>query len=164
MRIFKLSLFIAVLALSVSCEKEYTETGEVFFSGITNRDENGNRNGNFDPMDWKLNTTFNGSENALFSVDNLPVCGDATDTAFLVYSYPNPSNGVLAFGSIVQMDSVSLRIVDDNYKVLYSKDGLTNPSISIHENGDGGSRMVRLYYRFYNGACKYQGYGDLSIR
>ncbi|WP_417608600.1 hypothetical protein [Owenweeksia hongkongensis] len=164
MKIFKLSLLITVIALSVSCEKEYIETGEVFFSGITNRDGNGDLNGNIDPMDWNLNTTFTSQEDALFAADNLPICTDANDTLLKTYVYPNPNNGVFTFGSIIQMDSIALKIVDDNFTILYENDNLTSLSLTIHENGDGGSRLVRMYYRVYNGACKYQGYGDLSIR
>lgn len=164
MKILKLSLLTALISTSFACKKEHTETAEVFFSGITNRDEDGNLNGFVDEDDWNLNTTFNSKENALFPADNFSICGDATDTVLKVYSYPNPSNGVFLFGCIIEFDSISLRVVDDNYKVLYAKDNLTRPSLSIVENGDGGSRLVRMYYRAYNDSCVYQGYGDLSIR
>lgn len=164
MKIFKLTLFVSLIVISISCEKEFKETAEVFFSGITNRDENNELNGFVDSTDWQLNTVFSSRENGLFNADNLPICGDATDTVYKVYSYPNPSNGVFVFGSITPMDSISIRIVDDNYEILYQKDGLTIPSLSIVENGDGGSRLVRMYYRIYYESCKYQGYGDLSIR
>lgn len=165
MKFFKLTLLLSItVAITFSCAEEYKETAEVFFAGITNRDNDGEPNGFVDENDWNLNTVFNKRENDLFKPDNLPICSDATDTVFQVYSFPNPSTGVFVFGSIVYMDSISLRIVDDNYNVLYSKDGLTDPSLSIYENGDGGSRLVRMYYRVYNDSCKYQGYGDLSIR
>ena len=164
MKIFKLSLVACLLISCFACEKEDTETAQVFFSGITNRDGNGNENGNVDPDDWNLNVTFNAQERALFPADNLPICTDALDTVYSVYVYPNPCSGIFVFGSIIQMDRIALRIVDDNYNVLFAQDSLTSPSLSINEQGDGGSRMVRMYYSVYNDTCKYQGYGDISLR
>ncbi len=163
MRIVKLGLIACLLISSFACEKEDIESALVFFSGITERDNVGNLNGSIDPMDWTLDATFTSRENALFPADNLPICSDASDTIFRVYSYPNPSQGIFAFGSLVQMDRIALRIVDDNFNILFKEDSLTSQTLTINEDEDGGSRVVRLYYRVYNGGCKYQGYGDLSI-
>ena len=156
-------MVIAIGALAGCKEEEKKEEPKISIEGFTVRDGNGNLVGNVDPADWNLNTTFNNMENALFPEDNLPVCSDHVDTAYQVFVYPNPNDGIFVFGSIVPREHVSLRIVDEYMNVLYKKDSLTSTTLTITEDKDAGLRAVRLYYRVYRDSCKYQGYGDIGI-
>lgn len=165
MKAFKIIPLLLFLIFIMSCKDEpEEEEPKIAISGITERDGNGELTGNNDPADWNLNTTFNSMENKLFRSDDLAICADAEDSIYNVQVYPNPNDGVFNFETIIPNESISVRIVDDQLDVLFSKDSITGGTLTISENGDGGTRKVRLYYRVYNGACKYQGYGDIFIR
>lgn len=165
MKYLNFALLVIMLSGVTSCkDDDDTEDPKIAIKGITVRDEEGNIAGSVDPADWNLNTEFNSMENKLFSSTNLPVCDDHGDSTYSVSVFPNPNDGVFLFKTIVPHDNISVRIVDENLKVLYRNDSISGTGITITEDKDGGRRAVRLYYRIFNENCIYQGYGDISIR
>lgn len=166
MKTLKLLLVVLMLGSFTSCKDDDGDTDDpkIAIKGITVRDDEGNIAGSIDPADWNLNSEYNDLENKLFPSTNLPICADHADSSYTVSVYPNPNDGVFVFGSIVPHDHISVRIVDENLKILYSNDSITGTALTITEDKDGGKRAVRLYYRIFNENCIYQGYGDISIR
>lgn len=165
MKWFRLLTIASLIVLSASCkEEEDKEDPKINISGFTERDGNGQLSGNVDPADWGFNTTFNGMEQKLFPTDELSICGDHADTSHKLVLYPNPNDGIFVLASQVPNERISIRIVDEYLKVLYKNDSVTSSALTISENKESGRRKVRMYYTIYNDSCKYQGYGDISIK
>lgn len=154
-------LMIFLSSLLSSCREDGCNP-MLNFSGITERDENGKLI-TTDENDWKLKDHWQQRERALFdkAYDNTCVA----PPNFSVMAYPNPNQGTfqIVFNKS-NATTVDLRLVDFDCRRLITVDGITSNSIALQPENYNKEGIVRLFYRFIEDGCEYQGHGDIMIR
>lgn len=155
-----LSLCLILLIIFMSCNKDQDE---INFEGITSRDEQGVLIYN-DPDDWRLNDTWVAAESSLFS-DNQNINCENDFESYSIKASPNPCKDFIIINKTNPINSqFSLRIVDQDFNLLFSNDSLNNASYRIDINGlNRSNQVIRLYYKFHGEACVYKGHGDIEI-
>jgi hypothetical protein len=155
-------LFLIVIPLLIGSCKENATEEPVIFSGISVYDEFGVLISE-DTTDWQLLDRWQSVEKQLFD-EQMPFC-DTTGGGFSVFAYPNPCSEMLVL-DFTQPGShlISLRLVDQDFNVLYSKDTTVSNSWILNPeyltfNGD----MIRLYYKFSDENCEFRGHGDIRV-
>lgn len=162
----KKMILLALVALySFSCTKETTNqtTETIAFNGFSFIEENGNIVRE-DPTDWLTSDKWNSTELGLFGLKAIPAL--CTNTlAAPVTAYPIPSNGNFFFQNGISSSArMEIRIVDKNYKKLYSNDSIYNNTYAFDLTGKVKSDTVRIYYRIIEKTCELHGHGDLFIK
>ena len=157
----KIFILFALLISFFSCKEQDEEP--VIFSGITERDEFGVMYSE-DSTDWQLFDHWNSTEKALFENSKRDFC-DTTEGEFSVIVYPNPCSNMLIINFMQSgTKQISLRLVDQDFNVLFSKDTTISSSLFINPgylafNGD----LIRLYYKFSSDDCELRGHGDIRV-
>lgn len=153
-----LSTFVCLFS---SCKKEQTT-----FSGVTYRDDSGNQiGGTPDTEDWLLNDNWNGQERSLFSVSNNSLC--SSNSSIQVIAYPNPNLGNFNIHTIGtdSTQTISLRVVNQNFDVLTSRDNVSSNDIHLSvQSLITSNQIVRVYYKISENDCEYRGHGDIQIQ
>jgi hypothetical protein len=157
-----ITVIICLLVASVlsSCAPD-TCKGIGKFSGITERDDNGKLMSQ-DKNDWTLHDHWNDDEHALFDKTYKTNC--APPSNFTITAYPNPTKGQFQVSfNKTSATRVDLRLIDSDCNILTSRDGLQSNSFGMQAKTKKKNGMVRLYYRFLEDGCEYEGHGDVRI-
>jgi hypothetical protein len=164
------NLFLAAgVFLLSACHKTETEPIPTF-SGITERDVFGSPMTNTpDPDDWNYNDHWTNRERALFGSSNSSLCADTLASATCL-AFPNPCGNILSmyvYGNN-PAQTIALRIVNQKYEVLVSKDNIpTSGGIGGVFDLDVSSipkhQIVRVYYKISGNGCAYHGHGDVQM-
>lgn len=160
-------LFTSIVVMSVlfSCDKD-AENGIPEFTGITSTDQNAVIIGGVDTTDWRENETWLQIEKDLFSdFSNLTFNYTSDSTMMVSPAFPNPCSDILNLN--YQKDSsveLQLRIVDEDFNLLFSLNSIYSDAISISLNDinslNTGDKF-RVYYIFKQGnTCIAKGHGD----
>ena len=152
-------IFIIVL-LFISCKK-YGCDSEFIFDGITERDERGQLIKD-ENADWTLKDKWGDTEKSLFDTTYNTTC--YAPSKYTISVHPNPTSGPFQvnFTKSAAMH-VDMRLVDADCNVITSIDDIRANSYGMQVNLDK-SKIVRLYYRFIEDGCEYQGHGDILVR
>lgn len=116
-----------------------------------------------DKGDWGLKDKWSEREQALFEtlykIDCYP------PSTFSIVAYPNPTDGVfqLAFNKS-NATQVDIRLVDSGCRILLSHDAIKKNTIGLSAVDFDGNGIIRLYYKFIEDGCEYQGHGDIEIK
>jgi hypothetical protein len=152
---------IICLLIFSSCRKYGCDSADIF-SGITERDENGQLIKS-DDNDWKLKDSWGDQEQALFDKTYDKTC--FLPSHFTISVHPNPTPGPFQVSfTKTAATHLDLRLVDSDCNVITSKDNLTANAMGMQVNTEEKSKIVRLYYRFVEDGCEYQGHGDIMIK
>jgi hypothetical protein len=131
------------------------------FSGITKRNSAGILVSH-DDGDWTLKDKWGNREIELFDKDYNTDC--YPPYTYSILAYPNPTKGefqlVFDKSNATQVD---IRLVDFDCRVLVSHDGIRSNSIGLQSGNYTRNGIVRLYYKFIEDGCEYQGHGDIQI-
>lgn len=159
MRYMLLMIFLSIL--QTSCREDGCNP-MVNFSGITERDDAGKLL-SVDEHDWKFKDHWKEPEKALFDKSYNSDC--VAPSNFTIMAYPNPNEGTfqIAFNKSAAT-KVDLRLVDFDCRRLISVDDITSNSIALQPENYNKDGIVRLYYRFIEDGCEYQGHGDIMIK
>jgi hypothetical protein len=158
-------LFLCILAAD-ACTKDNTPESKAtkfYFTGITPTDQNGNLMAAPDTSDWKTGDVWPEAAEKLFANTGAMTC-----TPYYKYNiaaFPNPCKN--SFMTSFTKDSatlVSVRLVDENLKVLVSIDSVTARTIQINVSSFGIKDTMRLYYKFIKDNCEFRGHGDIVIQ
>lgn len=161
----KIFLYATVVFCTFSCAKENTTNGvdPIIFNGFSFVEENGNVVSE-DPTDWLTNDKWNSSELGLFGLTTAPTYCTNTLAAPII-AYPIPCNGKFFFQNGISSSSrMELRIVDKNYKKLYSNDSIYNNTYAFDITGKVKFDTVRIYYRIIEKTCELHGHGDVYVK
>lgn len=143
----------------LSCEKDKSDN---IFTGITNTTNVGDIISS-DDTDWNFNDSWNAKEASLFDLSYEQSCiSDVAD--YSIIAFPNPCQNIVNIYFDLPMDNfISMRLVDENYKVLLSLDSLTS-GVAINLNSLAiENQMIRAYYKVYGLECELKGHGDIKI-
>ncbi|HUR29830.1 MAG TPA: hypothetical protein VMZ69_00290 [Saprospiraceae bacterium] len=156
------SIFLLVLIafLFQSCGKETDCKAFSGFSGITERDKWGILL-KADNNDWSFRDHWGNKELALFDTTYKTNC--FPPSSFTISVYPNPTDGV--FNVVFQKTvptKVDLRLVDSKCTTIVYHDHIEKNTIGL-QAGDIKNDIVRLYYKFIEDGCEYEGHGDVQI-
>ena len=115
-----------------------------------------------DKDDWTLRDKWIEGENNLFDTIYKTDCYPSS--AFSIVAYPNPTPGEfqLIFSKTLYT-IVDIRLVDAECNVLVSRTGINSNSIGLHSGNLKKNGIIRLYYKFIEDGCEYQGHGDIQI-
>ncbi len=132
------------------------------FSGITERDESGKLI-RADSKDWTFHDQWSDQEKGLFGSSYKTNCPPPSH--FTIMAYPNPTDAQFNI-TVNKTDAtrVELRLVDDDCTTFISLDEMRSNSIGLQPEGFKQHGLVRLYYKFIEDGCEYQGHGDIHIR
>lgn len=150
-------LFITTLTLLFSsCKKDQTT-----FSGISMTDANGTPIGTPDTDDWNLNDNWNSQEQGLFGGSN-SLC--SSSSSIQIEAFPNPNNGIFSVYAIGidSTQTISFRVVNQNFEVLASRDNSSSGNNIFNVNTP--NQIVRVYYKISGNGCEYKGHGDVQIQ
>lgn len=88
----------------------------------------------------------------------------APPSHFTIVAYPNPTTGQfqVTFNKTVPT-RVDLRLIDSECRTITSRDGIESNSFAFQAGSGKKEGMVRLYYKFIEDGCEYQGHGDIQI-
>ncbi len=154
-------LLALVFILSASC-KEDDCNPLMNFSGITERDDRGKLL-TADTKDWTLKDKWSDHEKHLFSSTHKTNCFPPSH--FSIMAYPNPTEGTFQVNfSKSEATKVEIRLVDFDCRTLISVDDIESNSIGLEPGNFEGTGIVRLYYKFIEDGCEYQGHGDIQIQ
>jgi hypothetical protein len=158
-----LTTFLAitmVIFMSSSCREGSCDPLNSF-NGITQRDDSGKLIKE-DKMDWKFGDKWEEREQSLFPTNLDNTC--IPPPRYTIIAYPNPTSGsfnvMFNKGDYTKVD---LRLVDFDCRTLISIDDFEDNSIGLEPANIGKKGIVRLYYRFVEDGCEYQGHGDIRI-
>ncbi len=137
------------------------------FTGIYQRDINGQPFGASDTTDWGWKDAWCPEAEALFAdrpaviVDTLPL------DSFLAAAFPNPASDDLVLRFFrADTSHVELRIVNEQFQRLYSTDSVVNNwhYIDTDTVAEYRPQIVRVYYRLVHAdGTAHRGHGDLKI-
>lgn len=164
-----LILFVlGVFTMLTSCgnNKEDNNTPQtpnttIVFSGLTKTDASGAIYA-LDSTDWTITDKWQQKEIDLFP--NTLSTGCTASALMTVATYPNPCNGV--FSMALQKPKAarfSLRVVDEKFRVLLTKDTLSGDSYNFN-TPTTLKDTVRVYYKFILNNCEYRGHGDILFQ
>ncbi len=154
-------LLLFAFAFLLSCKKEepIVKEDNIYFKGITAKDDNGVPISN-DSTDWNIKDSWMDKEKNLFSKHYKTDCQPGFD--YLIDLYPNPNNGIFSLYLKMPNDArLDLRMVDRSYNLLFSKDSIEVNLISFNLENLVLKDTVRMYYKFVNAGCEYRGHGDI---
>ncbi len=161
----KILLYATIVFCTFSCGKENNTNGidPIIFNGFSFIEENGHIVSE-DPTDWLTNDKWNSSELGLFGLSALPIfC--TNPLAAPISAYPIPNNGKFFFQNGISSSArMELRIVDKNYKKLYSNDSIYNNTYALDLTGKVKLDTVRIYYRIIEKTCELHGHGDVFVK
>ena len=151
---------LAILMLeTVSCTDKIENTT---FTGITNRNEQGEITGSVDESDWNFDDTWNEVEHALFTESFELNC--EIDNNHGIMAYPNPCNDIIYLNFYFDDNRrVAYRIVDNNYNIIYSTDNASSPMAISFDLLKIKKQVVRVYYKVLGEDCELRGHGDIKI-
>ena len=131
------------------------------FSGITQRDDTGKLL-SLDKNDWTLRDHWNDAELALFDKTYKTNCTPPSN--FTITAYPNPTTGQfqVTFNKTTAT-RVDLRLVDSECNILTARDGIEGNSFGMQASSSKKNGVARLYYKFIEDGCEYEGHGDIRI-
>jgi len=131
------------------------------FSGITERDDDGKLLSQ-DKDDWTLHDHWDDAELALFGETYKTNC--VAPSQFSITAYPNPTSGQFqVMFNKTEATRVDLRLVDSECNLITAKDGLQKNSAGLQARSNKKNGLVRLYYKFIEDGCEYEGHGDIRI-
>ena len=160
MKLIYHSLFLFVILINISCKKNGCGIFTTF-SDFTERDPYSTLIRN-DPDDWTLKDHWDEWEMNLFDTTYKTNC--VAPSNFSIVAYPNPTSGPFQLSfSKTRATKVDYRLIDDECNVIASRDDITGNAMGLQAGAikDG---IVRLYYRFVEDGCEYQGHGDIMIK
>jgi len=131
------------------------------FSGITERDDNGKLL-KADKNDWTLRDHWTDGEMDLFDTTYNIKC--PAPSHFTIIAYPNPTSGQfqVIFNKTVPT-RVDLRLIDSECGIVSTHNGIETNTFAFQAGSGKKDGMVRLYYKFIEDGCEYQGHGDIQI-
>lgn len=155
-----IALWLLIFCFVASCRNQACEDIRSF-SGVTERDANGNLIGP-DNDDWTLRDHWSDGEISLFDTTYNTNCFPPSH--FTIIAYPNPTTGQfqVTFNKTVAT-RVDLRLIDSECRAITSRDGIQTNSFAFQARTEKKVGMVRLYYKFIEDGCEYQGHGDIQI-
>lgn len=131
------------------------------FSGITQRDDSGKLISR-DNDDWNLHDHWDEAELALFEKTYKTNC--TPPSHFTITAYPNPTTGQFqVLFNKTNATRVDLRLVDSECNVLTARDGIESNSFGMQAKSNKPNGVARLYYKFIEDGCEYEGHGDIRI-
>jgi hypothetical protein len=153
-----------IFLFSCHPEEKNISNDPYVFSGISMKDESG-QDLSIDTNDWKLMEFWDKRERALFGDRGILPC-DTAQFYWAISAYPNPASAVLNLW-VSKPDSAkySYRLVDQNLRVILSKDSVSEKNISLNLTGlNASDSILRMYYIFIGDNCQLNGHGDIEIR
>jgi hypothetical protein len=157
-------LLILLVTTGLGCKKEkQSDTKKIYFTGISPKDQNGNTVAAPDSNDWNTSDVWADQEEALFSNKYTANC--TPTTGYNIMAYPNPCRNVFYLDLRKNPSTrMELRLVDENFKVLFSSDSITENNLAVQAGALGIKGTVRLYYKFIENNCEFKGHGDVLIQ
>lgn len=161
----KTAVFLILMILISSCKEKADNPraeSKIYFTGLTQTDNIGWPI-TVDSTDWKTNDTWVKQEADLFTSTYQTDCIQAFDNK--IYQYPNPCSGtfILSF-SKPETTRLELRLVDKNFKLVFSVDSIIGNTVQFNANAFGIKDTLRLYYKFIENNCEFRGHGDILIK
>lgn len=157
-----ISSLLTLWIITFSSCRKYGCDSEFMFAGITERDESGKLVKN-DDSDWSLNDKWGDQEKALFDTTYNTTCFPPSH--FTITAHPNPSTGQFQVRfTKTAATHLDIRLVDSDCNIISSQDRISANSIGLGVKAVEKSKIVRLYYRFVEDGCEYQGHGDIMVR
>ena len=153
-------IYITIICIILSGCKEDSCSSLSGFSGITERDDFGKLI-KTDENDWTLKDHWSSAESGLFEKAYRTDC--VPPSSFAITAHPNPTNGPFQVNfSKTDYTKVDLRLVDSNCNIILSHDNIQSNTLGMQAGGvkDG---VVRLYYKFVEDGCEYEGHGDIKL-
>lgn len=137
---------------------------KIYFTGLTQVDDQGQALASPDPTDWRLDDVWTAQESALFASSTLPLCSSLPDST-LVYAAPNPCKNVFMLGLFKAPGGATwrFRIVDENFAQLMTYDAaLGVKQVAINTAGFPKD-TVRVYFQLEQPGCVWRGHGDVLV-
>lgn len=163
-RLANTAFLVLLTIIAPGCKKQNTITKDrIYFTGISPTDQNGNIMAAPDSTDWNASDKWGEQEEGLFANNNATNCTPSFD--YKIAAYPNPCRYI--FNLYLQKNPstrMELRLVDENFKLLFSSNSITANNIAIQVGTFGIKDTVRLYYKFIENGCELKGHGDILIR
>lgn len=158
----KFTIFMLLIVIFLSCDKDDKNSGIIKITGIVERDEAGVLVKGEDNTDWNFITDISSIEKNLFDLKKLESCSNVDK--FEVHAYPNPCVELIYLSFIVDDGyHISIRIVDSDLNVVYSNDNIPKKFV-IRTDVFKGKTPLRIYYHLYNDTCELFGKGDIEIK
>jgi len=152
-------LILIILAVIVSCEEDNENS---IFKGITETNDNGESIGSADENDWNFSETWNETENLLFSENYETDCD--IDNSYHIIAYPNPCEDIVMLNFYVAENKrVAYRIVNNDYKVLFSTDSASSVMAFNLNFLNVNNEIIRVYYKVFGENCELKGHGDIKV-
>jgi len=156
---------ILLLAVLVSyCKEEDIQpvAEKIYFTGLTQTDIYGWPL-TIDTSDWKTTEIWVKQETDLFANVYQSGCVQSYNNQITVY--PNPSYGNISFALDKLVSTrVEMRLVDEDFKTLFSIDSITSSYITFNGMDFGIKDTIRVYYKFIENNCEFNGHGDILIK
>ena len=155
-----ISVSLLVITSLSSCRKYGCDSDHIF-AGITERDESGKLLKN-DDSDWTLKDKWGDREEALFDKTYNTTCFPPSH--FTITAHPNPTTGQFQVSfTKTEATHLDIRLVDSDCNVISSHDRISANSIGLGVKPAEKSKILRVYYRFVEDGCEYQGHGDIMV-
>ena len=137
---------------------------KIYFTGLTQVDEQGQALANPDPTDWRLDDVWTAQESALFASPALPLCGTIPDST-IVYAAPNPCKKVFILGLSKAPSGATwrFRIVDENFASLMTYDAVSGANQVAINAASFPKDTLRVYYQLETAGCVWRGHGDVLV-
>lgn len=155
---------ISLLACNKGPEPEAPAEGprKIYFTGITESNDVGIITKR-DTTDWRFDDKWVEQEEKLFPTTGEQSCTQAH--AHNIFAFPNPTTGLMKLHIAKrQATRVELRLVDQDFKVIFSRDSVLNGINIFDITATAPKDTVRLYYKFTDGSCVYRGHGDILVK
>jgi len=161
MNVYAMLFYLAFYSFLTSCSgTNCQELGN--FSGITERDDKGVLLSE-DKDDWTLNDHWNEQQLALFDTTYKTDC--LPSSHFTIYAYPNPTEGQFQVKfNKTTATKIDLRLIDSDCNIISSQNDIEDNSYGLRATADKDGEVLRLYYRFIEDGCQYEGHGDIMVR
>jgi len=163
---YKLKILILITILICSCESNKNDEKKeiIIFNGITTTDDFGDIL-SADTSDWKLNDTLNMKESSLFEEKMNNYC-TSNISDFSIRAYPNPCSKMVYLNfNFPTGYTITLKVVDRNYKLLLSLEDNLSKNLSLNFSDFNISNdTIRIYYKFHGDNCELNGHGDIKIK
>ncbi|HUR31765.1 MAG TPA: hypothetical protein VMZ69_10070, partial [Saprospiraceae bacterium] len=157
-----ITAILVVLSMTFTSCRKYGCDSEYIFSGITERDESGKLLKN-DGTDWTLKDKWGDQEKALFDQTYKTTCFPPSH--FTISAHPNPNKGQFQLNfSKTDATYLDVRLVDSDCNVISSHDRISANGIGLGVKAEVKSKIFRVYYRFVEDGCEYQGHGDIMVK